>query len=303
MTKKTISDAVTNISAEYIEKAADYSAKKKKNGSVWFKWATMAACFTLVAVIGIGFLTNKPTDFNDLMANYGTDTTVHYTNIDIADKVACYHEVSIDSNKLEKYIGEPYKTADDEVWYIPVGITNLKYLIRQENSEGYSLWVFSDFVVNEGASYTYGDVLKTIYGVESADDFISITTTPANNHNTDLGKAIQKEIGVNEYTDRESVETFYNIVANVVCYGADSTSKGDDTRFTYSFSTDDEDKLTSGESTYGTRFIQITLKNGTTIDSWKYNALSGCFFEYGGIFTEPLTDEVVNQLNNIFGIK
>lgn len=27
MTKKTISDAVTNISAEYIEKAADYSAK------------------------------------------------------------------------------------------------------------------------------------------------------------------------------------------------------------------------------------------------------------------------------------
>ncbi len=100
MTKKTISDAVTNISAEYIEKAADYSAKKKTDRPIWFKWAAMAACFTLIVVMGISFLTNKPTDFNSLMANYGTDTTVHYTNIDIADKVACYHEVSIGSNKL-----------------------------------------------------------------------------------------------------------------------------------------------------------------------------------------------------------
>ena len=284
-------------------KKTTYGAFKKSNRSIWFKRPAMVACIALVAVIGIGFLTNKPIDLNRLMADDGTDTTVHYTNIDIADRIACYHEVSMESNKLEKYIGEQYQTSDDEIWYIPAEVTNLKYLIKQENNGSYSLWVFSDFVINEGASYTYGDVLKIIYGVNSADDLISITTTPSNNNNTDLGKAIQEKIGTHEYTERESIETFYNIAANVVCYGADSTFSGDDTRFTYSFSTNDEDKLTSGESTYGTRFLQVTLENGTTIDSWKYNALSGCFFEYGGIFTEPLTEEAVNKLNNIFGIK
>lgn len=303
MTTKTISEAVTNISAEYIERAADYSAKKQSNKPIWFKWAATAACFAIAVVIGIGFLTNKPTDFNSLMANYAKDTTVHYTNIDIADRIACYHEVSVDSNKLEKYIGEQYKIADSVIWYLPAEVTNLKYLIRQENSGGYSLWVFSNFVINEGDSYTYGDVLKTIYGVNGADDFISITTTPSNANNTDLGKAIQEEIGTSEYTERESIETFYKVVREVICYGEDGGFRGDDTRFTYSFSTDEKDKLTSGESTYGTRFIKVTLKSGTTIDSWKYDALSGCFFEYGGIFTEPLTDEAVNKLNNIFGIK
>lgn len=303
MTTKTISDAVTNIGTEYIERAADYSAKEKTNKPIWFKWAAAAACLAVAAVVGIGFFANKPTDFNSFMANYGTDDTVHYTNVGIADMIACYNEVSIDGNKLEKYIGEQYKTADSSIWYLPVGVTDLKYLIRQENGGDCSLWVFSDFVINEGEFYTYGDVLKTIYGVTGADDLVSIVTTPSNNNNTDLGRAIQAKVGTNEYTERESIEAFYDIVSNVVCYGADSTSDADDTRFTYSFSTDDKDKLTSGESTYGTRFIKVALKSGTTVDSWKYNALSGCFFEYGGIFTEPLTDEAVNKLNNIFGIK
>ena len=59
MTKKTISDAVTNISAEYIEKAADYSAKKKSDKPVWFKLGTMAACLALVCAIGIPMLNNR----------------------------------------------------------------------------------------------------------------------------------------------------------------------------------------------------------------------------------------------------
>lgn len=54
MKKKTISDAITNISAEYIEKAADYTAVKKVRKPVWVKWAAMAACFAVVAVLGVG---------------------------------------------------------------------------------------------------------------------------------------------------------------------------------------------------------------------------------------------------------
>lgn len=281
-------------------KEAKAPMKKKMN---WKVWGAMAACLCFAWIGGLLYNTLRPIAFNTMIANHNTDTTVHYTNIDIADKVACYHEVSIDSSRLGRYVGEQYAATEDGIWYTPAETTNLKYLIRQESGGSYSLWVFSDFVISGEASYTYGDVLKIIYGVNSAEDMIRITAAPSNSNNTDLGSAIQKEIGTKEYTDRESIETFYNIISNVICYGANSTSKDDDTRFTYSFSTDHKDKLASGESTYGTRFIQVVLADGTTIDSWKYNALSGCFFEYGGIFTEPLSDEDVYRLNGIFDIK
>ena len=206
--------------------------------------------------------------------------------------------------KLEKYVGEIYKEAEDGVWYIPKDTNNLKYLIKQDNNGEYSLWVFSAFEVENGNTYTYGYVMKTIYGVQSAEDIESIITTPSNSNNTDYGREIQKKIGTEKYTDRSSIEAFYNIVQNVVCYGENAyENAGDNRRFEYSFSTDAEDKLHSGESTYGTRFLKVTLKDGTTIDSWKYSALSGAFYEYGGIFTQPLPEEEVYTLNEIFGIK
>lgn len=52
MTKKTISDAVTNISAEYIERAADYSVKKKSHKPSLITLGTMAACLAVAAVVG-----------------------------------------------------------------------------------------------------------------------------------------------------------------------------------------------------------------------------------------------------------
>ncbi len=50
MKKKIISDAITNISSEYIEKAADYTVAKKSRNPVWVKWGAMAACLCLVVV-------------------------------------------------------------------------------------------------------------------------------------------------------------------------------------------------------------------------------------------------------------
>ena len=43
-----------------------------------------------------------------------------------------------------------------------------------------------------------------------------------------------------------------------------------------------------GSPVWATRYLTITLRSGTTIDSWKYTALSGRFYEFGGIHTEPL---------------
>lgn len=59
MTKKTISDAVTNISAEYIERAADYSVKKKSHKPSLIALGTMAACLAVVVVAGAVLLRGK----------------------------------------------------------------------------------------------------------------------------------------------------------------------------------------------------------------------------------------------------
>lgn len=302
MRKEIFFEVLGELDGDLVEGAK--SPGKGKNGRK-LRWACGAAAACLCAGLlgGIIFRARRPDTFQAMIAGYSADTTVHYASIAVADRVACYHEVAIDSSKLERYLGEPYAAAEDGTWYTPAGAADLKYLIRQESGGDCSLWVFSDFVVGEGGSYTYGEVLKLIYGVTGAGDIVRITAAPSNSNNTELGIAIQKEVGTKEYTGREEIEAFYNIAAGVICYGADSISREDDTRFTYSFSTDQQDKLTSGESTYGTRVLQVELASGTTIDSWKYNALSGCFFEYGGIFTEPLSDEAAYRLNDIFGIQ
>lgn len=63
MKKRIISDAITNISSEYIEKAADYTAAKRSNKPAWLKWGAIAACLLLCicGVFGvIKFLGNRP---------------------------------------------------------------------------------------------------------------------------------------------------------------------------------------------------------------------------------------------------
>jgi hypothetical protein len=224
------------------------------------------------------------------------------TSLPVDQWMARYEQMNISGSKLEQYVGNEYLKKGPIIWYFPEGVNNLKYLIRKGPDDSLTLWMFTSFEMEENETYTYGDVLSIIYGVESAEDIVSITSAPSKENNTDLGQKIQKEVGTHTDSDREDIAAFYEIVKNVVCFGADSESVADQNRFTYSFSTDAEEKLTSGESTYATRNLTVTLENGTTIDSWQYDALSGSFFEHGGIFTQPLPDESVSALNQIFGI-
>ncbi len=76
MTKRTISDAITNISTEYIEKAADYTVTKKARKPVWVKWAAMAACLILV----VGVLLGNPAthDGRRVICEYHTNSSGSY---------------------------------------------------------------------------------------------------------------------------------------------------------------------------------------------------------------------------------
>ena len=82
-------------------------------------------------------------------------------------------------------------------------------------------------------------------------------------------------------------------------------------RFTYSFSSEEtEDPYFKGDylmfnapALHGGRWLTVTLKSGTTIDDWKYQALSGVLWQYGGIVSDPLPEEDVMTLNGLFGIE
>lgn len=301
MNAKKFSVALGNVRDEYVSEAIEYQSRQKRHN--WGKWGAMAACLCLIVTGSLLYYSLKPADFNSMINKGSLDTTMTMTTIPVGEQTACYQQIDINGKKLEEFVGTEYLKTGSIVWYIPEGVDNLKYLICKEADDTLTLWMFTSFETTEGETYTYGDVLTIIYGVDSAEDIVSITTSPIKSNNTAFGKEIQKEVGTKTYTDLGDISLFYTIVNNIVCYGVGDDNPADNTRFTYSFSTDETDKLTSGESTYGTRCISIEFANGTILDSWKYSALSGSFFEYGGIFTEPLEESDVYALNELFGIK
>lgn len=237
------------------------------------------------------------------------------------------------TENLQSFVGGIYIQYGENTWYRIKGMEEIKYLISEDAAGTLRLWKYRSFLVMDGilaqareneatddelveiegdtmgqfpdadlSPYTYGDVYRIIYNVESADDIVSITAAPSTSNNTDFGKQIQKKVGTHTYDDRDSVTLFYDSTVNVVCNSTACWGISE-REYTYSFSTDDDDKLTSGEETWANRYLTITLRSGTTIDSWKYTALSGRFYEFGGIYTEPLDEGTVYALNGIFGIE
>lgn len=311
--KNRISEALNELDARYIEEAVTYRRKPRHLA----RWLTAAACLVLL-LGGALWFGNRPTGVEAMLAAVARggeqETLLEATFVPVGERVAVYH-CEGRSEKLTNFLGAEH-TAD---WHRPNVSSHLKYLIHRDAEGTLSLWVFSNFVVeNQGdeswlreqypdadlSTYTYGEVYETIYGVTGAEQIQSITAAPSKSNNTDFGKEIQQQVGTHTYTDRADIETFYRATVDVVCYGERDWVDYYETpnRFSYSFSTNETDKLTSGEETWATRWLTVELTDGITIDSWKYNALKGCFYEFGGIGTAPLDEAVVLALNAIFGI-
>lgn len=295
---------IGEIDDNHIEEAAPVA--KKKYSSLWLK-GIVAACICIV--IGYTYSYLNPTSLDSILNNNFTKVDAGYvttyvtTSIMQEDYKAVYGQVSAAGYRLKSLVGEEYTHNDSVKWYRVKGYENIKYLIQKDSNGNLSLWHFDSFIVSEGETYTYGDVLRIIYNADSAEDIVSITTSPFNADNSDSGKAMQKEVGTHTYTDRDDILAFYNVVKDVICYGETDENPADFTRFSYSFSVQDEHKLVAKDGIYGTRCLSIEFVDGTVLDSWKYSALSGSFFEYGSIFTEPMDESDVYILNDIFGIK
>lgn len=288
------------IDDKYIEEATPLSKKKL---FPLFAKVLVAACICIVVGLGYNYL--NPPSFESIIndKNHAQLNDLTITTIPVENYKAEYHKVYAVKYRLKAFIGDRYTSVDSIQWYRVDGYENIKYLIREDAKGELSLWRFDSFQMQEDETYTYGDVLRLIYNADSAEDIVSITTSPFNADNSDSGKAMQAEVGTHTYTDRDDILAFYNVVKDVICYGETDENPADNTRFTYSFSVQDEHKLVAKDGIYGTRCISIEFVDGTVLDSWKYSALSGSFFEYGSIFTEPMDESDVYILNDIFGIK
>lgn len=138
---------------------------------------------------------------------------------------AVYEEVASAGNDvLSKSLGG--KLEDEKGCYRLGGHDDLQYVISDNvqagaevAGESYSLWEFQSFQTQ--GSYPYSDVLRLIYGLNSPDAIERMIVRPPTFDNTYGGMKIQKEIGTYEVTDWDAIETFYEVISGMVCYGGD----------------------------------------------------------------------------------
>ena len=318
-------NSITNIDDKYIQEAL---AAKKRKKPAWFKWGAVAACLCLVCVSAIAVSNllitipnvyksgpipdNGPTSMPDgeqaardqevfvpitsllVSRNNGMENlAAAFGKVSIGEYTGVYESVpSVESAVLSQNRGN--SVSGTEEWYYVSGHTDMQYLIRNANEE-YSLWKFSCFNNEE---YPYRDVLELVYQIDSADAISEIIVSPARMDNTDGGKAIQEKIGTLKIKDREEIDTIYQILSSLTCYGSnhwDMIDYGD-------AEASADAKKSSHQAVLLGRYLSIVTDYGNEIDGLKYTAVSDMFYEFSGIAYNRLSKEQAESVNEILRI-
>lgn len=321
------SAALGDVKDAYIQEALTYKPKK----TIYFVRAAVAACLC-IAILGGLFVnfnrTELSSNFFDKVLVDGTHshyqpTGQTYEPVMIDGYRAIYYRAyyrpivfELDETVLGDYLGKLFGVSENYTMYYPEGMDHCGWLVGQNNEDGsYALFYFKTFTVPLGETYSYSEVLKTIYKIEDAREIESIGVYAIQDNNWDIGKEIQQKVGKQIITDENDISEIYRILNNTEFYGwgYGPSSLMDDiyereqeySRFVYSFTTEAVGygaKLESGETTYGNRRLVLYLKDGSMIPVHFYSALFGGFYQ-GDIVTKALADEDVYILNEIFNIE
>ena len=86
MKRKNISETIDNINPKYVNEATTYTGDAKKNiyRTGWMKWGTIAACFALVAVLGIGILQSGLFGGGEQIATLDNGDAINFIKTDSA---------------------------------------------------------------------------------------------------------------------------------------------------------------------------------------------------------------------------
>ncbi len=225
--------------------------------------------------------------------NFMAQQTEKYAAVPIEQYSGFYTEVpSAGSSVLAESMGKCIDNTGE--WHYVSGHSDLQYLIRNDGQES-SLWKFQCF---DSSEYPYNDVLKLVYRIDSADAITEIEAAPARMDNTDAGKKIQEEVGTRKITDRAAIETIYEVLSGMTCYGS-----GQWERIDYgNVEAAGDGQTPSHEAVRLGRYLLITTDYGNVIDGLKYTAVSDVFYEFSGIAYSPLTEEQAASICEIIGI-
>jgi hypothetical protein len=225
--------------------------------------------------------------------NFMAQQTEKYATVPIEQYSGFYTEVpSAGSSVLAESMGKSIDNTGE--WHYVSGHSDLQYLIRNDGQES-SLWKFQCF---DSSEYPYNDVLKLVYQIDSADAITEIEVEPARMDNTDAGKKIQEEVGTREITDRVAIETIYEVLSGMTCYGSGQWERIDYGNVEAAV----DGQTPSHEAVRLGRYLSITTEYGNVIDGLKYTAVSDVFYEFSGIAYSPLTEEQAAGICEIIGI-
>ena len=225
-------EAVGGIDPQYIN-TADQPAGRKRNGRI-IRWIAVAACMCLAVGIVIPQLTNifQNKGGSDHQIYEGSDYLVQDISI-LEFNGACYEAIDIPEvlerfglptvitedmagehlGYLQSDGGAGYKESAVEtdielMQYAPASCRGV-YIIRDGNK--YLAALFCNIISLDSNAGTEMETLYEFYGIQSADDIISITEMDWNRDNK-IGNAV---------TDSREVEQFYEISNRLTCYGND----------------------------------------------------------------------------------
>lgn len=324
MKKEELFEGFGALDDALLKRSEQGGTKMNKNVSKFIRYGSIAACLAIVLGAGAFWIngnqvpdTNidsennvvvessdnnsqkqddvseedeKFVDVNMLLAsNEGiSEEALRFEKVNLGEYSAIYHKVeSVESSILKESAGS--EVEGTEGWHRVLGHNDMQYLIWDNENE-YSLWVFSSF---QSENYPYKDVLQMVYNVHSAEDITEIIVAPASMDNSDEGKKLQSEIGTWSITDRETINSFYDILSGLTCYGSgqwDMIGLGDDTPVAM------QNQVSAG------RYLTLITSQGIKLDSMKYTAISGMFYEYEGVAYSALSaDEkaIIEEILNI----
>ena len=214
-----------------------------------------------------------------------------------------YQRIKEENQKiLEGFVGESFAKDGGKDFYRIKDHGDIRYLIRKTPKGELSVWEFKRFKVFYIENpYLYGDALTLIYHVNSADDIQQIVFLPPTFDNTEVGKAIQKEIGTTTVKNRSDVEAIYQVLKGMECYGAHSLGREDLPCCRENTIREMNTSHMGNARKY--RELRIDLKDGSSIIGLKYSATWGGFYENNGVAYHDLMDEQAALINRLAKIK
>lgn len=318
MRSENISDALEFLDEDMLDHTEALRRTRKQRTRSWQKWCVAVACLCVVCIIVIvipGILSTQYqteegngkensfsesftsidsiTDDEETVSTAVTEAELQLSFVPIGEYTGVYAKVSsAESSILEENKGETL--SDITGWYFISGHKDLQYLIQDKDQEC-TLWKFKYFDNNK---YPFKDVLTLVYGIDGADGITEIVVSPAKMDNTTEGLRIQEIIGTHSVTERSDIETFYQILSSMTCYGSDHWGSIDYGAVDAPADTD----AMSHEAVWLGRYLTITTTYGNEIDSLKYTAVSDMFYEFSGVAYSRLTEEQAENICVILGI-